>query len=154
MPPQEFSHRHRDAVSRSFALCIPQLELPFGPRVALSYLLLRVLDTVEDAGFPDPRVQQRQFSGFRQFLAGRPTRAQVEAFRSSFPASITDGERHLLADTEAFIEDFHGLPAAPREIIGSAIDRMAQGMAAYARRPPPLRLVGLGVGRARGWTPV
>jgi phytoene/squalene synthetase len=143
MRPQEFYQRHLEAVSRSFALCIPQLELPFGPRVALSYLLLRVLDTVEDAGFPDPRVQQRQFSAFRKFLAERPTRAQVEEFRSSFPASITDGERNLLADTGAFIEDFHGLPAAPREIIGSAIDRMAQGMSAYARRPAPLRLLDL-----------
>jgi len=143
MRPQEFYQRHLDAVSRSFALCIPQLDLPFGPQVALSYLLLRVLDTVEDAGFPDQRLQQRQFGVFRQFLAEAPTRAQVEAFRASFPAGITDGERALLADTEAFFEDFHGLPTAPRQIVGSAIDRMAQGMAVYARRPAPLRLLDL-----------
>lgn len=143
MRSEEFYQRHLDAVSRSFALCIPQLDRPFGPRVALSYLLLRVLDTVEDATFPDRRLQQRQFGAFRQFLAERPSRAQVDAFRSSFPAGITDGERNLLADTEAFIEDYHGLPAEPRAIVGSAIDRMAQGMAAYARRPAPLRLLDL-----------
>lgn len=143
MRSQEFYQRHLDAVSRSFALCIPQLDLPFGPRVALSYLLLRVLDTVEDSAFPDRRVQQRQFDAFRQFLAGRPSREEVEAFRSAFPPGITDGERRLLADTEAFIEDYHGLPAEPRAIVGSAIDRMAQGMAAYARRPAPLRLLDL-----------
>lgn len=143
MRPQEFYQRHLDAVSRSFALCIPQLDAPFGPQVALSYLLLRVLDTVEDAPFADPRVQQRQFSAFRQFLAERPTAAQVDAFRASFPAAITDGERKLLADTLAFLEDYHQLPAAPRAIVCSAIDRMAQGMAAYARRPAPLRLLDL-----------
>ena len=49
----EFYQRHLDGVSRSFALCIPQLDQPFQERVALSYLLLRVLDTVEDAPFAD-----------------------------------------------------------------------------------------------------
>jgi phytoene/squalene synthetase len=143
MQSQEFYQRHLDAVSRSFALCIPRLDLPFGPRVALSYLLLRVLDTVEDAAFPDPRVQQRQFVAFRQFLSSPPSPAQVAGFVASFPAGITDGERNLLADTRVFLEDFHELPAAARAIVGSAIDRMAQGMAVYARRPAPLRLLDL-----------
>jgi phytoene/squalene synthetase len=143
MRPQEFYQRHLDAVSRSFALCIPQLDLPFGPRVALSYLLLRVLDTVEDAAFSDTKLQQHQFTAFRQFLAVPPTHAQVEAFRSAFPPGITQGERNLIADTETFLEDFHALPGPPRAIVGSAIDRMAQGMAAYARRPAPLRLLDL-----------
>ncbi|HTO97982.1 MAG TPA: squalene/phytoene synthase family protein [Myxococcales bacterium] len=143
MRPPEFYQRHLDAVSRSFALCIPQLDLPFGPRVALSYLLLRVLDTVEDAAFDDLRVQQRQFAAFRRFLAAPPAPAEVEEFVSSFPAGITAGERELLADTGIFLEDYHGLPAAPRSIIGSGIDRMAQGMAVYAERPAPLRLLDL-----------
>jgi phytoene/squalene synthetase len=143
MRSQEFYQRHLDAVSRSFALCIPQLEPPFGPQVALSYLLLRVLDTVEDAAFPDKSLQQRQFNAFRQFLAGRPGRGQIDAFRSSFPAGITASERNLLVDTESLIEDYHQLPAAARGIVFSAIDRTAQGMAAYARRPEPLRLLDL-----------
>jgi len=141
--PQEFYQRHLDAVSRSFALCIPQLDFPFGPRVALAYLLFRVLDTVEDAAFPDRKVQQRQFAAFRQFLAAPPTAAQVDAFRSAFPSGITGGEKNLLSDTQAFFEDYHGLPAPARAVMGSAMDRMAQGMAAYARRPAPLRLLDL-----------
>ena len=143
MRSHEFYQRHLEAVSRSFALCIPQLEAPFGPQVALSYLLLRVLDTVEDAAFPDKSLQQRQFNAFRQLLANRPSVAQIDAFRSSFPAGITDGEHNLLADTAAFVEDYHQLPAAARGIVFSAIDRMAQGMAGYARRSDPLRLVDL-----------
>ena len=141
MRPREFYQRHLDAVSRSFALCIPQLEDPFGPRVALSYLLLRVLDTVEDAAFPDRRVQQQQFGAFRRFLLEPPTPVQLEAFRASFPAGITEGERTLLADAGAFFDDYHRLPPAARDIVFSAIDRMAEGMAAYARRPAPLRLL-------------
>jgi phytoene/squalene synthetase len=139
----EFYQRHLDAVSRSFALCIPQLDPPFRERVALSYLLLRVLDTVEDAPFQDRQLQQRQFETFRRFLRKPPARAQVDAFRASFPGQITDGERDLLADTQAFLEDAHQLPAGARGVIFGGIDRMAQGMAAYALRPPPLRLVDL-----------
>src|SRR5438309_2075184 len=142
MRSPQFYQGHLDAVSRSFALCIPQLATPFRQHVALSYLLLRVLDTVEDASFADKLHQQRQFAAFRQFLAKRPTLAQVDAFRDSFPDSITDGERNLLADTEAFFEDAYELPAAPRGVMFGAIDRMAVGMAAYARRPT-LRLVDL-----------
>ena len=141
MRSPEFYQRHLDAVSRTFALCIPRLDAPFRDQVALSYLLLRVLDTVEDAPFSDRLLQQRQFNSFRQFLQEMPSRAQVDSFRSSFPAALTEGERALLADTEAFLEDAHELPVAARAVVFGAIGRMAQGMAAYARRPVPLRLV-------------
>ncbi len=139
----DFYQRHLDAVSRSFALCIPQLESPFRERVALSYLLLRVLDTVEDAPFQDRELQQRQFEAFRRFVRMPPARGQVDVFRASFPNLITDGERNLLADTQPFLEDLHQQPAGARGVIFGAIDRMAQGMAAYALRPVPLRLIDL-----------
>src|SRR5438105_5793072 len=142
MRSPEFYQGHLDAVSRSFALCIPQLAAPFREHVALSYLLLRVLDTVEDASFADKLHQQRQFNAFRQFLVRPPTDAQVDAFRASFPGGVTDAERRLLADTGAFLEDAYGLPPEARGVMFSAIDRMALGMAAYARRPA-LRLVDL-----------
>jgi phytoene/squalene synthetase len=139
----EFYQRHLDAVSRSFALCIPQLDRPFREQVALSYLLLRVLDTVEDAPFSDKARQERQFEAFRNFLRTPPSAAQVDAFVKAFPDRITQGERALLADAYAFFEDAHGLPEEAKSAMFSAIDRMAEGMAAYARRPQPLRLVDL-----------
>jgi phytoene/squalene synthetase len=142
MRSPEFYQGHLDAVSRSFALCIPQLTAPFREHVALSYLLLRVLDTVEDAPFAEKIHQQRQFSAFRQFLVRPPTAAQLDAFRDSFPASISDAERKLLEDTGAFLEDAYGLPAVVRGVMFSAFDRMASGMATYARRPAT-RLVDL-----------
>ena len=50
MRPWSYYQHWLDVVSRSFALCIPQLEPPFRDHVGLAYLLFRVLDTVEDAG--------------------------------------------------------------------------------------------------------
>src|SRR3981189_3407306 len=137
MRPPEFYQRHLDAVSRSFALCIPQLDQPLRDQVALSYLLLRVLDTVEDAPFADRALQQRQFTAFRPFLAQMPPRAQVGAFRASFPAGLSDGERNLLADTEAFFEDAHELSPGARSVVLSAMDRRARGTAADAAPPRP-----------------
>jgi phytoene/squalene synthetase len=141
MRSEEFYQRHLDAVSRTFALCIPRLDPPFREQVALSYLLLRVLDTVEDAPFSDRFAQQRQFNEMRKFLRERPTVAQIDAFRSGFPEGMSEGERNLLSDAEAFFEDAYELDPAAREVVFSGVDRMALGMAAYARRPAPLRLL-------------
>jgi phytoene/squalene synthetase len=130
-----------DVVSRSFALCIPQLEAPLRDQVALAYLLLRVLDTVEDAPFADRRAQQRQFERLRAFMRTMPARTDVECFVAGFPAQLSEGERALLGETFALLEDAHALPVPTRAVVFHAIDRMAMGMAAYTRRPSPLRLV-------------
>jgi len=143
MRSHEFYQHHLDAVSRSFALCIPQLASPFRERVALSYLLLRVLDTVEDAPFANKLLQQRQFEVFRGFLRKPPRAAAVDAFSAAFPALLTDSERELLEVTGVLLEDAHQLPSMPRAAIFNAVDRMAQGMATYALRPSPLRLLDL-----------
>lgn len=139
MRSQDFYQRHLDAVSRSFALCIPQLTSPFRDRVALAYLLLRVLDTVEDAPFTDRDLQQRQFDAFRQLLRTPATAGDVDRFLAAFPQGLTEAERGLLADTSALLDDAWELPTEAREAMFSAIDRMAQGMAGYAKRSP-LRL--------------
>lgn len=144
MRPFEFYQHHLDAVSRSFALCIPQLSPPFRDQVALSYLLLRILDTVEDAPFPDRSEQARQFAALRGFLREPATRPQVESFIAAFPAAgVSEAERALLVDTQAFLEDAYEQGPQVRAAILDAIDRMGQGMAAYALRPPPLRLIDL-----------
>ena len=143
MKPPDFYQHRLDAVSRSFALCIPQLERPFRDQVALAYLLLRVLDTVEDAPFTDKHLQQRQFRRFREFLQAMPSEREVRAFIAAFPQQISDGERSLLLDTRTLLTDGHELAPAPRAVMFRTIDRMAEGMAAYARRASPLRLVDL-----------
>jgi phytoene/squalene synthetase len=143
MRPPNFYQERLDAVSRSFALCIPQLASPFRDRVALAYLLLRVLDTVEDAPYTDKLAQQRQFDRMRAFLRRQPTQRDVETFVAMFPTQLTDAERALVNDTFALFEDAHALPAPIRVAMFDAIARMADGMAAYTRRPSPLKLVDL-----------
>jgi phytoene/squalene synthetase len=130
-----------DGVSRSFAMCIPQLERPFRDQVGLAYLLLRVLDTVEDTSFDDVHVQQQQFEHLRAFLVTMPHRHEVDAFVARFPARLSSQESELLEHTFALLEDGHGLSTHVRTTIFRATDRMARGMAAYTRRPSGLRLL-------------
>jgi phytoene/squalene synthetase len=143
MRSYEFYQERLEAVSRSFALCIPQLSSPFREQVALAYLLLRLLDTVEDAPFAGKAAQQAQFDRFCAFLRRPPTQAEVDVFTGSFPAKLTEGERNLLCDTFVLLEDAYELPERARRSIFSAVDRMACGMAVYAQRPSPLRLIDL-----------
>jgi phytoene/squalene synthetase len=143
MRPFSAYQERLDAVSRSFALCIPQLAPPFRDQVALAYLLLRVLDTVEDAPFADRGEQARQFERLLGLLRAPPAAAEVDAFVARFPAMLTEAERALLGDTSALLADAHGLPTPARMAVFGAIRRMAAGMAAYARRGAVLRLVDL-----------
>lgn len=143
MRPYAFYQERLDAVSRSFALCIPQLAPPFRDQVALSYLLMRVLDTVEDAPFTDKDEQARQFERLRGFLRTLPEPAEVDAFTAGFPPGLSASEGALLADTFALLEDAHMLPLPARAAVFGAVERMGVGMAAYARRSAMLRLVDL-----------
>jgi phytoene/squalene synthetase len=136
-----FYQRHLDAVSRSFALCIPQLEEPFRGRVALAYLLFRVLDTVEDAPFADREEQQRLFDEFRRLLRERPAKGQAAGLARAFPPGLTRAEAELLEVSDLLFADAWELPEDSRVVLLGALDRMAQGMAAYARRGAVLRLL-------------
>lgn len=131
-----------ERVSRSFALCIPQLDVPLRDHVALAYLLFRVLDTVEDAPFTDQRLQQRQFERLRTFLhGGAPSRETVDTFVRGFPREVDPAERALASEVGELFREAYTLPAPVRAAMFRGLDRMALGMAAYTRRPKPLRLV-------------
>ncbi|MFT3698034.1 MAG: squalene/phytoene synthase family protein [Kofleriaceae bacterium] len=140
MKPFDWYQQRLDRVSRSFALCIPQLQAPFREQVALAYLLLRVLDTVEDAPFTDKHEQSEQFERLRGMLVARPTPDEIQLFATHFPI-LNDAERSLVDDTAALFEDAWSLDPSVRLAMFSAIDRMAEGMAAYTRRPTPLHMV-------------
>ena len=141
MKPWSYFEHWLGLVSRSFALCIPQLDPPFRDRVALAYLLFRVLDTIEDTRFTELGTQQRQFERLRAFLHAMPAPRDVDAFVAAFPAHLTVAERSLLGETHALLAESHALPAPDRAAVFRALDRMAKGMEVYARRPAPLQLL-------------
>lgn len=151
----EFYQSHLDRVSRSFAFCIARLEGAMRERVGLSYLLCRVLDTVEDANWPSFAAQERAFRQFDSFMqpgvfaqgickdaqAGSSV-AEVASWVGSFPDGINEGEAALLRDAHFLFQDFHRLPLETRLLLGRLVCSMSGGMRHYmAKKASVGRLV-------------
>ena len=99
--------------------------------VSLSYLLCRILDTVEDASWPQPQQRDAAFRIFDAVLQD-PEPTQVQAWVASFPTDIPAGESLLLQDATLLFADVNALPQAPREVIHHTVRTMRLGMQHYA----------------------
>ena len=119
---------HLNRVSRSFAFCITQLEGDMRHYVGLSYLLCRILDTVEDSNWNDPLSQSQAYESFYQFLHFPCTEQDVKNWAQSFPLDTCKAELDLLQDSWLFFQDFQSLPPELNQKIGRSIVNMYQGM--------------------------
>lgn len=124
------------AVSRSFAAVIkalcPQLRLP----VAIFYLVLRALDTVED----EMDLARFGLSGKKKNFDRKVTllRTFHTFLRSDDEWSMTGvgegDERRLLENYGSVLRVFRSLPAAQQEVIADITRKMGNGMADFAGR--------------------
>lgn len=137
MSQAAFYQTHLDRVSRSFAFCIARLDGEMREWVGLSYLLCRMLDTVEDASWPSPSHQAAAFEAFRGFVEGPASPMAVGAWAANFPAGIPGGEAALLGEAYRCFSDLHSLPANVREKIQRPVMNMYRGMRYFLeeRRP-------------------
>ncbi|MBX3022726.1 MAG: squalene/phytoene synthase family protein [Bdellovibrionales bacterium] len=127
----EFYQTHLDRVSRSFAFCIRQLQSPLREWVGLSYLLCRVVDTVEDAPWASPPPQFEAFRRFDQALLHDPK--VLEGWGTEFPEQVNESEKLLLADAARLMADYHQFPPPVREVMQELIHSMSQGMQHFCR---------------------
>ncbi len=136
--------KHLDLVSRSFALGISELEEPLREWVGFSYLLCRLVDTIEDSDWPSPDQQQRQFDQFLDFLRESPSVEATERWQKQIPwQTLHLGEQLLLKDSHQLFLDFHNLPRPVQEIIYGPVQTMTRGMAQFIslKGPQGLQLV-------------
>lgn len=129
----DFYKSHLERVSRSFSFCIAQLDGDFRNWVSLSYLLCRILDTVEDANWAKPEQQAEAYLRFQEFLEKPVPAAYVKAWIESFPAGISEGERLLIEDASGAFERFHALPQNIQAMMRSSILNMYRGMNYFSR---------------------
>lgn len=134
MQPIDFYQGHLDRVSRSFAFCIRRLEPPFRQWISLSYLLCRVLDTIEDAPWTHFELQEEQYAAFSSFLIHPPSLAESLRWSLKFPEAIPPSEKALLRDSVMLFEDLRQLPEDARNLIQASVGKMARGMLRYSRR--------------------
>ena len=142
----EFYQSHLDRVSRSFAFCIRQLPDPLRDWIALSYLLCRIVDTIEDSAWA---TDDSQFSAFQAFDSALKDSAYISQFFQTVqiaPEGLPSGELALLADAREILTDYHQLPLPVHEIIRDLVLSMSQGMQHFCkqRRDGSLRLSTMG----------
>jgi len=123
-------------VSRSFALCIKVLPAPLNRQMMVSYLVFRVIDTVEDSKSP-LRLKKRLFCGFLSLLSGRKADDAASAKCSARMLSGLDYtyEKELLESLPALVRAFFSLPAGARKAIRGRARVMARGMYEFQKRP-------------------
>ncbi|MEO0336986.1 MAG: squalene/phytoene synthase family protein, partial [Pseudomonadota bacterium] len=101
---------------------------PLKAWVGLTYLICRVLDTVEDAPWAQKERQIEHFDRFNKFLLTNPKPDEVKAWAADFPSEIPEGEKLLLNNTYELFEDLHRAPGSVREIITQMVLSMSNGM--------------------------
>lgn len=131
----EFYQEHLNRVSRSFAFCIAQLDLPLKAWVGLSYLTCRVLDTIEDATWGSKKDQELQFQAFDRFLHHVPSEDELRQWSQRFPQGLPDGERTLIEDSQKIFADLNGESSpSVKTIIQNLGLRMSAGMQHFASK--------------------
>lgn len=129
----EFYQSHLDRVSRSFALCIRQLPSPLREWIGLSYLLCRVVDTVEDAPWASAEAQFEAFSRFDRALLSRTDLDAVKDWAAFFPVDLSEAETALLSETVELMDDYHRFPTPIHDIMKELILSMSRGMQHFCR---------------------
>ncbi|MFJ1269708.1 squalene/phytoene synthase family protein [Legionella lytica] len=128
MQPFSFYHQHLERVSRSFSFCISQLTSPTKEWVALCYLFLRVVDSIEDANWEDRQEQNKSFAVFKSFLTEKPSNEQFIKWLASFPAQLPAEEKQLLCDLPLLLADKDKLPAPVSSALIHTMVQMMEGM--------------------------
>jgi len=128
MAETDFYQKHLDRVSRSFAFCIARLDGDMRDWVSLSYLLCRILDTVEDAPWDSREAQDEAFARFQAFLDVPPSEEESKAWAASFPAGTDAGELLLIQDAHRCFGNLHALPYGVAEKIRRPVRNMYRGM--------------------------
>jgi phytoene/squalene synthetase len=128
----EFLQAHLDRTSRSFAFCIKELNPSFRQIVSLSYLLCRILDTVEDFQYSTLEEKNRQFDLFESFILTQPSKEQVDTWIAAFPANLPKAYEELVQDSYRVFSGLHRLDPAVLNICQVCILKMKQGMKFYS----------------------
>ncbi|MGZ6434333.1 MAG: squalene/phytoene synthase family protein [Pseudobdellovibrionaceae bacterium] len=128
MQSVNFYQNHLDKVSRSFSFCIARLDAGLRVQVSLSYLLLRVLDSIEDAHWPSFERQRESFEVFNQFLLAPPQELLWRNWLQEFPQTLPQAEMNLLADSLLLFQDLCQFSHESQKVIRNSVLNMSRGM--------------------------
>ena len=132
---EAYQERILPAVSRTFALTIPQLDPRLRTVIANAYLLCRIADTIEDEQALAGDVKQQFHDRFTRVVGS--TEDPASFARDLAPllhGNTLAAERDLVAHTPHVIEVTDGFNLAQRESLARCIRIMCTGMPSFERR--------------------
>lgn len=126
---ENYQDRVLPAVSRTFALTIPQLPLALRGPVTSAYLLCRIADTIED----EPALSPAETLAFLQrFKAVVSESADPGALANDLARRLSkqtlDSERELVSNMDRVIRVTERMDPAARQAIGRCVRLMCDGM--------------------------
>lgn len=119
-----FVARHLDGVSRTYAILVPMLPRPLDEVVGLAYLVMRILDTLEDAPQLSDDERIRLLDELDAALADQPEAAQ----RLKLDIGESDAERALLHDASEVVARVQALDPTFRDAIRTCAAGMSGGV--------------------------
>lgn len=122
-------------VSRSFALCIKILPKPLNEQMMVSYLIYRIIDTIEDSKAP-LRAKKRLFDEFIRLLSlKKMDNEKAQALGKELCNTLDyTYEKELLESTEAVASAYYSQPKRVRASIFKWGKRMAGGMYEFQKK--------------------
>lgn len=136
MNKTDFYQKHLNGVSRSFAFILAQLEQPQRDYISLSYLLFRLIDTVEDSRLPYKGKigllgQLNQV--FDEKNEGTFDRKSFEVKKQleSVNLDCSPAELALVQDCDRLFTEYFQLPFEVKKIISDSLLTMIHGMSEH-----------------------
>lgn len=120
------------SVSRTFALTIPLLPPTIEKVVGNTYLLCRIVDTIEDAAELNPETKQKLS---KLFLDAVLEKTSVESFVDPCLRALTGYENQdeldLIAHTPTVLRILHTCAKADQEAVSRCVSIMSEGMSHF-----------------------
>jgi len=122
-------------VSRTFALSIGALPAALREAVRVSYLLCRIVDSIEDEAKVSAEERNRLFDSFDHLISddlASPESFEILSTRADLGSD--EAYRELCCGAGAVFRVFRTLPEAQRNAIRPHVQEMARGMREFAHR--------------------
>ncbi len=130
-PQKKYLQTWLDKVSRSFALVIPKVESPLSENLAVSYLMCRVLDNIEDCTNPFTW-QQKRFQEFGKLVENPGHAEEIMSHWSHLDWTGLTADENRLMGVEGLTlwQIYAEIPVDARSIISRWVLEMSKGMKA------------------------
>lgn len=123
------------SVSRTFALTIPLLPSAMEVVVGNTYLLCRIVDTIEDAPELSPSTKQELSALFLEAVLGSiPVASFVKPCLTALKTHSNVDELDLISHTPIVLRILHTFTSKDQAAIGRCVSIMSEGMSYFHKR--------------------